>query len=275
MQNSNDNGKDNKTLVVITLVVLCAVTLVLGVVNIPYTSDNLRNAWIKQGLSNTVGVIAAVIALIYLKTGLFRKPSKVLHLIIPCIVALNNFPYFSYFSGNMQLLRTSAGDILLFAWYCLSIGFLEEFIFRGVLFSLLADCFTKDRVGLIKTFVISSLIFGLAHLINLISGAGVGATLLQVGYTTLTGGLFAFVLIKTKNLLCCAGVHALYNFCGLLMDSQTRLGLGAGVVFDVPTVVLTVIIAIIAIIYVLYYLFTYKETERTVLYSRLGIIEGK
>lgn len=275
MRNSNDNNKRNKILVIVILGVLCVFTLVLGVVDISFTTDSLRNTWIKQSLSNTIAVIATVIALTYLKTGLFRKPSKVLHLIIPCVVALNNFPFFSYFSGNMQLLHTNAWDFLFFAWYCLSIGLLEEFIFRGLLFSLLADCFTKDREGLIKTFVISSLIFGLSHLINLISGAGVGATLLQVGYTTLTGGLFAFVLIKTKNLLCCAGIHALYNFCGLLMDSQTRLGLGAGVVFDLPTVVLTVIIAVIAIIYVLYHLFTYKETERTALYSRLGVIEGK
>ena len=116
MRNSNDNNKRNKILVIVILGVLCVFTLVLGVVDILFTTDSLRNTWIKQSLSNTIAVIATVIALTYLKTGLFLKPSKVLHLIIPCVVALNNFPFFSYFSGNMQLLRTNAWDFLFFAW---------------------------------------------------------------------------------------------------------------------------------------------------------------
>jgi membrane protease YdiL (CAAX protease family) len=109
------------------------------------------------------------------------------------------------------------------------------------------------------------------HLFNLFSGAGVVPTLLQVVYTTLMGGVFAFVLMKTKNLLCCAFVHALYNFGGLLLDSTQRMGLGSGIIFDLGTVILTVILGICIGAFILYNVYKYSEAERSILYKRLGI----
>ena len=111
------------------------------------------------------------------------------------------------------------------------------------------------------------MLFGGAHIFNAFSG-NIGGALLQVAYSTLTGGLFAFVLIKTHNVICCGFVHGLYNFCGLLLSAQ---GLGNGVVFDVGTTVITLIIAIIVGIFVLISLKGYKEEERICLYKELGI----
>jgi membrane protease YdiL (CAAX protease family) len=146
----------------------------------------------------------------------------------------------------------------------LSIGFFEEIIFRGIIFNLLATTFSKDRKGFLKTYIVSSILFGVAHLFN---GFSVGI-ILQVGYTILTGGLFAFCLIKTKNILCCALVHGVYNFCGLLFDVQ---GLGNGVIFDIGTVWTMLIVSILVGIFVLYKVWTYSEEERLELYARLGV----
>ena len=164
----------------------------------------------------------------------------------------------------MQLVHNQPIDFILFFVYCIAIGLFEEVIFRGILFSILADCFGKDRKGFIKTFVISSLIFGAAHLFN---GFSLG-TILQVGYSILTGGLFAFCLVKTKNILCCALAHGVYNFCGLLFDSMQ--GLGSGVVFDLGTVLTMVVVSVSIGVFVLYKVYHYAEAEREDLYARLN-----
>ena len=87
------------------------------------------------------------------------------------------------------------------------------------------------------------------------------------------GGLFAFCLIKTKNVLCCAVTHALYNFCGLLFSSYEKgtIGLGSGVVFDVGTIITMAIVGVAIGLLVLYKVFTYSEKEREELYQKLGI----
>ena len=168
----------------------------------------------------------------------------------------------------MRFIKKEFLDVLFLFLYCMSVGLLEEFVFRGLIFSTLAGVFPNTKKGLLQTFFLSSCLFGFVHLLNIFAGAGVGETLLQVGYSILTGGLFAFVLIKTKNLLCCAGVHAIYNFCGLLLSEQ---GLGSGVVFDLPTVIVTALLAVITTVMVLYQLFHLQDAERSVLYKRLGV----
>ena len=55
------------------------------------------------------------------------------------------------------------------------------------------------------------------HAINLLSGAPLDATLLQLIYTTAMGFLFAAVYLRTNNLLIIIG-HFVINFSGVLQD---------------------------------------------------------
>lgn len=271
MANTDKKKENNGRFTTVIIVVLCIAMLVLSVWDIRYAEDEARNLWIGRILQQTCGCLAVILLLARLKIKAFGKPQNWLYL-IPCLViAVNNFPFWSYFNGNMRLVKSEAFDFLLFAMYCLSVGLFEELVFRGVLFSLLAERFSKDKKGLVITFFVSSLVFALAHLFNLFMGAGVGATLLQVCYTALTGGLFAFVFIKSKNILCCAFVHALYNFCGLIMEIPSRGGMGSGVVFDLGTGLTMGGIAVIMGLFVLYSLWKVQESERICLYERLGI----
>ena len=242
------------------IAILCFLTVVLDFVDIPYLQDEFQNKMLSKIIQQTCGGIAAVLLMVRLKIRLFGKPQKWLFL-IPCIiVALDNFQFSAFIQGKMQLARTSAWDFILFAGYCLAIGFFEECIFRGVIFSVLASLFPQNKKGFLLTFVLSSLIFGAAHLLNGISW--------QVGYTILTGGLFAFCLIKMKNILFCAFIHALYNFGGLLFDVNF---LGTGVVFDVGTVLTMLIVSVLIGVFVFIFTLKYPEEERQELYNRLGI----
>ena len=272
MQKTKQNKSISYILIRVFIVALCAAMLALDYIPIQYVKDGVRNVWISTIVQQCVGAIAIILLMLHLNIKLFGKIHAWLYL-LPClIVALDNFPLIAYVNGNMHFTRTGAWDFVLFALYCLAIGLFEECVFRGVLFSVIASLFSQDKKGFFKTFVVSSAVFGLAHLFNLLSGAGIGATLLQVCYTTLTGGLFAFAMIKTKNVLCAAFVHGLYNFCGLLLSEQ---GLGSGIVFDVGTGVMMGIISVIIGVFVLYSVWKYTEAERSVLYKHLGIEKHK
>lgn len=73
------------------------------------------------------------------------------------------------------------------------IGFVEEVCFRGLILRALAPR------GIWLAAVVSSLLFGLMHVLNLLSGADLGGTLLQVGYATTMGFAFAAAALRTAE----------------------------------------------------------------------------
>lgn len=263
-------SKPIKKLLLVIVLCSCVAIFLLYLFPIPLFKKSFRQNLFEDLLRYALSCVASVCLVVYLDIKLFSKP-KSWFALLPCLlIAINNFPFISYFNGNMQFVKKEFLDILLFALYCMCVGLFEECIFRGIVFSVFAERLPNDKKGFLLAYFISSVCFGLAHLFNLFSGAGVIATLLQVGYTTLTGGLFAFVLIQTKNLLCCGFLHGIYNFCGLLLSEQ---GLGSGVVFDTGTIIMMACVSVLVGVYVLYSLFRYPEEERKILYKKLSIDE--
>ena len=265
---TNESPKLKKTLERVVLITFALLLIVFSFLNPPYSQNEKRNRLIKSLLPLVFGAPLAIWFMVRGESGLFKKPRKWLYL-APCLlVAVNNFPFFSYFAGKSEFLSVKSLDLLLFLSYCLFVGLFEECVFRGIVFPVIASRLSANKKGIVQTFFISSAVFGLSHLLNLLAGAGVGATLLQVLYSTLIGGLCGFVLMKTQNVLLCAFVHAVYDISGLLLDPTW--GFGSGVVFDLPTALTMGIIGVAVGVFVLYGVFTYSEKEREILYSRLG-----
>ena len=251
----------------IWIIALCVATCVMEFVKISFTGNAFRDGMLSKILQQTFGSVAMILLMVRSGLRLFDKPQNLLYL-VPCLViAIDNFPFYSYFQGNMQWVRTEFVDVFLFSLYCLTVGIFEESIFRGIVFYAIASRFSKDRQGFIKTYILSSVVFGLAHLMN-IFGGNVGAVVLQIGYSTLTGGLFAFALLKTQNIFCAGIVHAVYNFCGLLLSER---GLGSGVVFDFGTGAIMAVISIAIGIFFLIHVFKHSDKDRTELYSKLKL----
>ena len=264
----SDTHKQLRNIVEIVIILLfCSLTLLFDYIKIDYVEHELRNKYISKIIQQTCGGIAAILLMLRLNIRLFGKPQHFLYM-IPClIIAIDNFQFSSYFNGNFKLIHGEAVDIILFTLYCISVGIFEECIFRGVIFSVLAGLFAKDKKGLLLTYVFSSIVFGFAHVFN--------GSILQVGYTILTGGLFAFALMKTKNIFCAAFVHALYNFCGLFFETADRLGLGNGGgaagMLDGGTMVTMLIVCLILGAFILYSVWKYSDEEQIELYQKLGI----
>ena len=256
-------NKKLQTIVVIALLILTVIADGLPQI----IDDERKNFFFCESLTLLFGFLAFFIIIKREGSGLFAKPQNLVFMLPAIIVAIDNFQFAAYFSGKMQPIQADVLDFVLFSAYCLLTGLFEETIFRGAIFALIANRFEKNKKGLLKTVIVSSVVFGLAHLFNLFTGGGVGV-LLQICYSTLTGALFAFVLIKTKNLLCSAFVHGLYNFCGLLFSAEQGLGFGA--VIDLYTGLTMFIVCSMVAVFAIISFVKYTEAEREDLYSRLG-----
>lgn len=97
----------------------------------------------------------------------------------------------------------------------LFVGFIEEIIFRGFLFQAIARKHAGLAVGL------SSLTFGFGHIVNLLNGADLQQTLLQICYAIAIGYLFAIILIRTKSLLPCIITHGTLNALSVFSAQST------------------------------------------------------
>lgn len=95
--------------------------------------------------------------------------------------------------------------LYILSMFC--VGFLEEMIFRGLLFQAMA----KDSVK--SAIIVSSVTFGVGHIVNLINGSGAELlpNLLQVMYAMAVGFAFVMIYCKTKSLLPCIITHSVFN----------------------------------------------------------------
>jgi len=99
----------------------------------------------------------------------------------------------------------SAKEILFYVLTMLNVGFIEEIIFRGYLFKMMA----KDNEPV--AVLVSSLTFGIGHIVNLLNGAELLPTLLQVCYAVAIGYLFVVIFQKSGSLIPCIVAHSLNN----------------------------------------------------------------
>lgn len=106
---------------------------------------------------------------------------------------------------NGVTMNMSAAESALYVLSMLCVGFIEEIIFRGLLFK--AIC--KDSLK--QAIIISSITFGIGHIVNLLNGAEVLPTLLQICYATALGFLFTIIFYKGKSLLPCIITHSVIN----------------------------------------------------------------
>ena len=131
-------------------------------------------------------------------------------------------------------MRLSLPLTLLYILSMCFVGFLEELIFRGFLFRGMC------RSGVKMAILVSSLTFGIGHIVNLLNGAPVYETLLQLMYAAAIGFCYTALFYKGGSLWPCILSHAVVNSLSvfaiepgkpaqlLIALVQTALGLGYG-----------------------------------------------
>ena len=96
------------------------------------------------------------------------------------------------------------------------VGVAEEFLFRGVIAQSLLERFGTGRAGVWKACLLSGLLFGAAHLTNLLSSAPFGV-LMQCVFAASLGTLFAAIYFRTGNLWVTVFLHGAMDIASMLV----------------------------------------------------------
>ena len=91
----------------------------------------------------------------------------------------------------------SAGGIMIYILTMFLVGMNEEVIMRGIVLNLFADRFSNTRRGVLAAIILSSVIFGAAHIPNVLSGVPLSSALIQALQATLLGVLFAAIYLRS------------------------------------------------------------------------------
>lgn len=108
------------------------------------------------------------------------------------------------------------GESACYLIYMMSVAFVEEVLFRGFLFKAIS----KDSLRM--AIAITSITFGLGHLLNLINGSGMSMVpnLCQVVGAFAVGLLFAVVLLKGGSIWPCIMTHAAIDMVSLWANEE-------------------------------------------------------
>ena len=140
-------------------------------------------------------------------------------------------------------IKNSVSEITFRILTMVNVGFLEEIIFRGILYKSIE----KDNKKL--AIIITSITFGIGHIVNLLNGADVIPTLMQICYATSLGFLFVTILNKSKSLIPCIISHIVINSLSIFAVDNTKLSI----------IITSLILIFISVSYTVYINKTVKE----------------
>ena len=102
-------------------------------------------------------------------------------------------------------LHDSPAETLFYVISMACVGFLEEVIFRGLLFRAMA----KDNVR--TAIIVSAVTFGIGHIVNLMNGQALGETLLQIFFAVTVGFVLVILVYRGGSIIPCILFHSLNN----------------------------------------------------------------
>lgn len=189
-----------------------------------YTSDKLEGILLYSAL---ILIVTIIIYKLRIPHSYFQSIDRKDYLYyLPVFIYI--FIYSNGFSvfRSMSSLTLYSGKMILYVMETLSSSMLEEILFRGLILGVLLNKFYKSKHGILKSIIISSLIFGIMHLLNIwtipdqIFARG---SINQVFAAFCIGVMYCSVYLKTKSIFVLGVLHFISNFfagIGELTDSE-------------------------------------------------------
>lgn len=170
----------------------------------PIINEFIPDVYIAKLIRKSLQALVIILIIIKLKywnnIGITTKASKKHLLLLLPIILISLIPL----SSGIRINTIDTMFILLII--SLLTGIIEELLFRGIIFSAL-----QER-GKMCTIIVSSVLFGLSHLLNLINGADILETIIQIIFAFGLGLVFAVVRYRKGSLISLILVHALWDF---------------------------------------------------------------
>ena len=176
------------------------------------------------GVVSAAGALAASVFLLFWlrRNGLLQQlglcsgntPAKAFLWYVPlAVISLYNL-------WNGAQLNWDLPETAFFMVKMLCVGFLEELIFRGFLFRAL------KTEGIGWAVAVSSITFGLGHIVNLFNGSGMALAdnLVQIVSATAIGFLYVLLFHRGGSLLPCILSHGVFNALNAFSRGETPVG---------------------------------------------------
>lgn len=165
-------------------------------------------------------ILQTIILFTYIQKNNLQKQYGLCKSPVPARRFLYYVPLFIIATGNLwngvAVNYSLSGAVCRIACM-LCVGFLEEVIFRGFLFKAM------EKNGIKSAIIVSSVTFGIGHLVNLFNGSGMDLVnnLCQICLAIAVGFLFVTIFIVTE--VCCLAllVILLSTFLVLFQMEQT------------------------------------------------------
>ncbi len=166
-----------------------------------------------------IAAVLSVVLLFFMKSNGLLKKYGICKPEVKASEMLFYIPLLLILSLNLWYgvsLHLSYTETVMYILTMFCVGFLEEVIFRGLLFNAML----RDNVN--SAVIVSSVTFGIGHIIRLFNGSGAELlpNLLQVLYAVAAGFMFVMIYYRTKSLLACIVTHSLFNALSVFSDES-------------------------------------------------------
>ncbi len=164
-----------------------------------------------------IALLLSVVLFLFLKRNGLLASYGLCKAKVPASKMLFYIPVMVMLTANLWYgvgIYVSPVEAVCYVLTMLCVGFLEELIFRGLLFNAMR------KEGVKSAIVVSSLTFGIGHIVNLFNGSGAEllSNLLQMVYATAAGFMFVMIYYKTESLIVCIVAHGVFNALSVFVN---------------------------------------------------------
>ena len=197
--------KNELTFAIVWIVVYCVLQSLANPLN--------QAIGVEYAASAAFCIIQSIVLFAFIRKNNLMKKYGLCKSPVPARRFLYYLPLIILASGNLWngvALNYSPAETVCRIVCMLCVGFLEEVIFRGLLFTAVA----KDNVR--SAVIISSVTFGIGHIINLFNGSGMDlvSNLCQIVFAIAVGFLLVTIFYRGGSLIPCILVHSAINTLG-------------------------------------------------------------
>lgn len=204
--------KNELTFAIVWIVVYCVLQSLANPLN--------KAMGVAYAASAAFCVLQTVVLFTFIRKNNLQKRYGLCKSPVPAYRFLYYVPLFILASGNLWngfAINYSPAEMACRIVCMLCVGFLEEVIFRGLLFKAIA----KDNIK--SAIVISSVTFGVGHIINLVNGSGMDPlnNLCQIVFAIAVGFMLVTIFYRGGSLLPCILVHSAINTLGTFANDTS------------------------------------------------------
>ena len=203
--------KNELTFAIVWIVVYCVLQSLANPLN--------KAIGVAYAASAAFCVLQTVVLFAFIRKNHLQKRYGLCKSPVPACRFLYYVPLIILASGNLWngfAINYSPAEMACRIVCMLCVGFLEEVIFRGFLFKAIA----KDNIK--SAIVISSVTFGVGHIINLVNGSGMDPlnNLCQIVFAIAVGFMLVTIFYRGGSLLPCILVHSAINTLGTFANDM-------------------------------------------------------